>query len=401
MHQKSLTPKAFDLVNHEKMFRILVKRNVHLVFLRLLIAIYINQKCYVKWNCTRSYSFNVTNGTRQGAVFSPRGGFNTYLHELQHELRKSGHGLQLGTKWYGALFWADDGILLSTSVQGLQNLVDICQSHAAETDLIFSTDVDITKSKTFCIAFNCQNSENLSPVILNGNPLPWKKTVKHVGVTLNSNGTMESEIKDKRARFIQRSMEINEEFECLTPECKQKLHRLYNNHWSGSCCWNFDDKLFQQLVNSYNVNMRIVYSLPCDCHCWIVEGISGGNHAKKQIYSRYVKFVNTLANTSRDCVRFLFKYVSDDVRSQVAGNIRKIFLDSSVLIVPGQTRPSDFSDYTVYPVPEGEEHRIPLIQSLREILSDNWTIIFNEEEEDEDNFETNDIQIMINDLCSN
>ena len=97
----------------------------------------------------------------------------------------------------------------------------------------------------------------------------------------------------------------------------------------------------------------------------------------------------------------MFNYVRDDVRSQVAGNIRKIFLDSSILIVPGQTGPRDFSDYTVYPVPEGEEHRIPLIQSLREILSDNWSIIFNEEEEDEDNFEMNDIQMMINDLCSN
>ena len=278
--------KAFDFVNHEKMFDILVNRNVNLVFLRLLIVIYINQKCYVKWNGTRSYSFNVTNGTRQGAVFSPRGGFNTYLHELQQDLRKSGYGLQLGTKWYGGLFWADDGILLSTSVQGLQHLVDICESHATATDLIFSTDADISKSKTVCIAFNCPNSENLSSVVLNGNPLPWKKTVKHVGVTLNSNGTMESDLKEKRARFIQRSMELNEEFECLTPECKQKLHRLYNNDFSGSSCWNYDDRIFQQLLNSYNVNMRIVFNIPRETHCWIVERISGGHHAKQQIYSR-------------------------------------------------------------------------------------------------------------------
>ena len=43
--------------------------------------------------------------------------------------------------WYGALFWADEGILLSTSV-GLQALVDICQEHAKESDLylLFSTD---------------------------------------------------------------------------------------------------------------------------------------------------------------------------------------------------------------------------------------------------------------------
>ena len=131
---------------------------------------------------------------------------------------------------------------------------------------------------------------------------------------------------------------------------------------------------------------------PRDCHCWIVEDISGGRHAKQQIYSRYIKFVNTLANTSRECVRSLFRYVSDDVRSQVGSNIRKIFIDSGLLIVPGQTRPSALSNYTVYPT---------LIQSLREILCDNWTIIFNEEDGDVEQMEANEIQMMIDELCSN
>ena len=44
--------KAFDLVNHEKLFRLLMKR-VSLIFVRLLMFIYINQKCYVKWRNTR------------------------------------------------------------------------------------------------------------------------------------------------------------------------------------------------------------------------------------------------------------------------------------------------------------------------------------------------------------
>ena len=189
--------KAFDLVNHEKMFRILMKRKVNFVFLRLLMVIYINQKCYVKWNQVRSYSFDVTNGTRQGGVFSPRGGFNTYLDVLIQDLRKSGHGAMLGMVWYGALWWADDRILLSTSVQGLQSMVDVCQSHAAATDLIFSTDKNPNLSKTICIAFNSP-SENLSPIVLNNDCLPWKQTVKHVGAKLHCSGSMEQDLKEKR-----------------------------------------------------------------------------------------------------------------------------------------------------------------------------------------------------------
>ena len=180
------------------------------------MIIYIHQKCYVKWNEVRSYSFDVTNGTRQGGVFSPRGGFNTYLDVLIQDLRKSGHGAMLGLVWYGALWWADDGILLSPSVQGLQAMVDVCQSHAAATDLIFSTDKNPDLSKTVCIAFN-SSSENLVPIVLNGDPLPWKQSVKHVGSKLHSSGTMEQDLSEKRGIFIQRTMELNQEFECLPP----------------------------------------------------------------------------------------------------------------------------------------------------------------------------------------
>ena len=137
------------------MFHNLMMRNVSLIFLRLQMMIYIHQRCYVKWIQARSYSFGVTNGTRQGAVFSPKGGFSTYLDDLVGDLRKSGLGLRSGLHWYGALLWADDCILLSTSVHDLQKMVDMCQKHAQESDLVFSTDPkDPKKSKTMCIAFN-------------------------------------------------------------------------------------------------------------------------------------------------------------------------------------------------------------------------------------------------------
>ena len=54
----------------------------------------------------------------------------------------------------GGLALADDVMLLSPSVQGLQELVSICEKHARETELVFSTDkVNPEKSKTMCIAF--------------------------------------------------------------------------------------------------------------------------------------------------------------------------------------------------------------------------------------------------------
>ena len=121
------------------------------------------------------------------------------------------------------------------------------------------------------------------------------------------------------------------------------------------------------------------------------------------MYSRYIKFVNTLCSTERRCVKSLFEYVHGDVRSQVGGNLRQILLDSDLTVVPGVTRPSELNNYCVYPIPEDEAYRLPLLKSLLEIKNDNWSIIFNEEnggEEHDEELDDNDIVIMINDVCS-
>ena len=135
-------------------------------------------------------------------MFSPKGGFGCYLDPLLDRLRNSGFGCRIGSHWYGALAYADDVILLSTSVNGLQKMVTICEEHATESALMFSSDPDPVKSKTICLAFNCQNRDRLSPILLNGNALPWRKSAKHIGNILHEDGTLEKDIEVKRARFI-------------------------------------------------------------------------------------------------------------------------------------------------------------------------------------------------------
>ena len=63
--------KAFEMVEWVKLFTILQEKKVSPVFLRVLLLIYRNQYCDVKWNSSYSHRFPVLNGVRQGAVSSP------------------------------------------------------------------------------------------------------------------------------------------------------------------------------------------------------------------------------------------------------------------------------------------------------------------------------------------
>ena len=95
--------KAFDFVNHVKMFKNLMGRGVSNIFLRLLMFTYLYQRCYIKWQCARSYSFGETNGTRKGSICSPMGGFNTYLGPMLESLRRSGYGCTIGKHLFCAV----------------------------------------------------------------------------------------------------------------------------------------------------------------------------------------------------------------------------------------------------------------------------------------------------------
>ena len=63
--------KAFDMVDWWELFGTLRERSVEPIFLRLLLYIYRNQMCDVRWNGKHSDKFSVKNDVRQGAVSSP------------------------------------------------------------------------------------------------------------------------------------------------------------------------------------------------------------------------------------------------------------------------------------------------------------------------------------------
>ena len=63
--------KAFDRVNHFKLFQKLLNRGVPGYLVRILAFWYSNQSMCVRWGSTMSKSCNVTNGVRQGRILSP------------------------------------------------------------------------------------------------------------------------------------------------------------------------------------------------------------------------------------------------------------------------------------------------------------------------------------------
>ena len=130
--------KAFDKVNHTKLFNILMEKGICPIMLRLIINMYKNNNAKVRWNYEHSPTFLMTNGVKQGGVLSPYL-FSLYLDPLINKIKNSGFGCHVGKTATNVLLYADDVVLLVPTITSLKRMVDISEEYGKSHKLQFNS----------------------------------------------------------------------------------------------------------------------------------------------------------------------------------------------------------------------------------------------------------------------
>ena len=301
--------KAFDLVKHSLLFRKLVERKMPPIFIRLLLYMYMHQSAKVKWNGSLSDAFSILNGVKQGAVIFAIL-FCVYIDDLIKELRRKRDGCWINNRYVGIVVYADDIVLLSPSLDGLQNMVDTCCQYAKKYHLTFSTNDNPVKSKTKCMAF-LRKERKLRNIKLNDKGLPWITSIKHLGSTINNNYdcNMKQDISEKRAAYIAKSNELNQEFHYADPGTKIWLNNVYNSSFYGAPLWDLYDRDFEKLEKSWNVSQRIMLSLPRRTHRYFIEPLSRTSHVSKSIKKRFLGFIDKVRMSRKEVLRCVLRTI--------------------------------------------------------------------------------------------
>ena len=316
--------KAFDTVEHSKLFEKLLDAGFPPIIVRLLIAIYRNQTANVRWKGKISEEFPIRNGVRQGAVISPIF-FNFYMDNLFKLLKNNGSGCIIGNYYAGCYGYADDLLFLCPSRGGLQEMLDIADKYVREHSITFSTNPEPKKSKTKGIIFSRTAMRfSPAPLVLNGNFLPWIEEAKYLGNVLTSiPDGWSKDAKVKRAQNIERNCEIIQEFPSAHPRVKCSMNRIYNSSYPGSVLYDLSSDSVSHLVNSWSVSTRHMWDVSRETHRYMVEEL-GGQHAQSMLIVRYVKFLQSMKKSTKLPVQFLLEKVANDMRTVTGKNIRYI-----------------------------------------------------------------------------
>ena len=359
--------KAFDLVEWGELFSTLVERQVEPIYLRLLLFIYKNQKCNVKWCEAFSSRFSVSNGVRQGAVSSAIL-FAVYIDKLLVILRKSGFGCHIHGVFLGALIFADDIMLLSASLSGLQTMVDICQEFVSSRNMKFGTSPDPQKSKTKCIVFskNKRDYQGIISVKLNGDPLPWVSQVKHLGNTLQNDNSMSLDVLQKRGKYIGKVNSLLQEFHFSEPSIVTKLINTYATSFYGSGTWDLYSAECKKLYASWNVTVRLALKLERCTHRYLIEPLSKCMHPKVMLASRFATFYKSLITCNKLSVRYLARLNEHDNRTLFGRTLGKLLEECNVPNDDTENLTASLvkKEMKYFKVPEEEQWRIPILLEL-------------------------------------
>ena len=151
--------KAFDRVNHLKLFTILIKKGLPRFLVETIINWYEKLSVVVRWNGQVSSSLSVSSGVRQGGILSPSL-FNLYVNCFITQLRNSDLGCHVKNIYLGCLMYADDLLLISSSVIDLQRMLNICGMIGDGLEIKFNG------SKSKCIVIGPKKVHNLASFII-------------------------------------------------------------------------------------------------------------------------------------------------------------------------------------------------------------------------------------------
>ena len=309
--------KAFDKIQHTKLFRTLMNKKICPSIIRLIMNSYLMSTAVVKWNNSAATPFKISNGVKQGGVISAPL-FALYIDPLLKKLNSSKQGCHIGHLAANAFGYADDILLLTPLCEALKNLIKICENFAVEYKLNFNP----KKCKILVYSTLKLDTGNMN-IKIGGHKIEIVKSEKHLGHTFQTAHNivnLENVIKDMRIR----TNVIVNKFRPVSWQGKVTLFQSQCFSLYGCQLWRLDDPKVKTLCTTWKVCSRKILGLSAQTRSYMLHQIMDTMPILDVIMSRILNFFVNGLNHDNNIISDFFKNTLISNSSYMLTNLNTI-----------------------------------------------------------------------------
>ncbi|GFR91923.1 endonuclease-reverse transcriptase, partial [Elysia marginata] len=210
--------QKFDRVHHTEMIRILKKIGIDGKDIRIIAHLYWYQKAAIRSGCDISDLTSIKRGVRQGCVLAPYL-FNIYTEFFFRETNKY-HGLNIGSRKFNNIRYADDTVLLTENAEDLQLLAEAVNKHSNDAGL----EMNVKKTKRVVITKFPPKAKSIK---IKGESIEQVSSFKYLGQEVNDLNNQDDELKKSINLAKLKFVEMKSIFKSKEIKLQKKL-RLAN-----------------------------------------------------------------------------------------------------------------------------------------------------------------------------
>ena len=305
--------KAFDRVEHVKLFINLLERDMPPILVKLYYNIYSSFRGRIFWDgCFSGWIF-ISIGVLQGGVSSPIF-FLCYIDSFYTILKDSGFGCKICHIFLGLIAFADDHVVLAPSSYGLRRMLDMLYKCARTLNITFNPDkshfMHFTKSRVHDNLFT-----------YNSVSYPVVDVVIYLGIKIAFN------LSDDLPVFSTICNSINFTSSAIGQNIRKAHYRTLLTVFKAKCS-NFygietthvrNVSVFNHIETTWNKSVRRLLLLPYRTHRDIINFLTDTPPLKYLVFKRIYNFILSLKSTNSSC-RFIYHLFKNNSNSFVGNN---------------------------------------------------------------------------------